>query len=148
MATQNIEINTNETNINKINTNETDINHIIEQKQTVELPNESANDPIKESLTTIFKRNYDNYIRKDLSDRTIDTTTNKKIKKSILDAANDVMRDHLNRIENVTLWEINCTIYSIAISCKELNNYVSTTEKRKNEPPKWITSIENNINRI
>ena len=88
MATQNIEINTNETNINKINTNETDINHIIEQKQTVELPNESANDPIKESLTTIFKRNYDNYIYKDLSDRAIDTTINKKIKKSLLDAAN------------------------------------------------------------
>ena len=58
------------------------------------------------------------------------------------------MRDHLNRIENVTLWEINCTIYSIAVSCKELNDDVTTTEKRKNEPPKWITSIENSINRI
>ena len=58
------------------------------------------------------------------------------------------MRDHLNRIENVTLWEINCTICSIAVSCKELNDDVTTTEKRKNEPPKWITSIENSINRI
>ena len=61
-------VNTNETDINKINTDETDINHIIEQQQTVELPDESANDPIKESLTTIFKRNYSNYIHKDLSD--------------------------------------------------------------------------------
>ena len=58
------------------------------------------------------------------------------------------MKDHLNRIENVTLWEIICTIYSIAVSCKELNDDVTTTEKRKNEPPKWITSIENSINRI
>ena len=74
MTTQNIEINTNETDMNKVNTNETDINktntdetdinHIIEQQQTVELPDESANDPIKESLTTIFKRNYDNYNHK------------------------------------------------------------------------------------
>ena len=83
-------VNTNETDINKINTDETDINHIIEQQQPVELPDESANDPIKESLTTIFKHNYDNYIHKDLSDPTIDTTTNKNIKKSLLDAANDV----------------------------------------------------------
>ena len=41
------------------------------------------------------------------------------------------MRDHLNRIKNVTLWENNCIIYSVGISCKELNNDVSTTEKRK-----------------
>ena len=58
------------------------------------------------------------------------------------------MRDHLNRIENITLWEINCTIYSIAVSCEELNDDVATTEKRKNEPPKWITSTENSIKRI
>ena len=150
MTTQNIKINAvNAVANNEMqNTNETDIKHIIEQEQTVELPDESANAPIKELLITILKRNYDNYIHKDLSDQTVDTTTNKKIKNSLLDAANNVMRDHLNRIENVTLWEINCTIYSIAISCKELNNGVSTTEKRKNEPPKWITSIENNINRI
>ena len=149
-TTQNTEINAvNAVANNEMqNINETDIKHIIEQEQTVELPDESANAPIKELLITIFKCNYDNYIHKDLSDQTVDTTTNKKIKNSLLDAANNVMRDHLNRIENVTLWEINCTIYSIAISCKELNNDVSTTEKRKNEPPKWITSIENNINRI
>ena len=49
MSTQNIEINA----INAVannemqNTNETDINHIIEQKQTGQLLDESANDPIK-----------------------------------------------------------------------------------------------------
>ena len=92
---------------------------------------ELANDLIKESFTTIFKRNYDNYFHKDLSDRTIDTTTNKKIMKSLLDAANDVMRDHINRIENVTLSEINCTIYSIAVSCKELNNNVTKLRRER-----------------
>ena len=66
----------------------------------------------------IFRRNYDNHIHKDLLDQIIDTTTNKKIKNSLLDAANDVMRYHLNRIENVTLCEINCTIYSIAIDVR------------------------------
>ena len=66
----------------------------------------------------IFRRNYHNHIHKDLLDQIIDTTTNKKIKNSLLDAANDVMRYHLNRIENVTLCEINCTIYSIAIDVR------------------------------
>ena len=66
----------------------------------------------------IFRRNYDSHIHKDLLDQIIDTTTNKKIKNSLLDAANDVMRYHLNRIENVTLCEINCTIYSIAIDVR------------------------------
>ena len=58
------------------------------------------------------------------------------------------MRNHLNNIENVTLWEINCTIYCIALTCKELNNDVRNSEMRKHEPSKWITSIESSINRI
>ena len=101
------------------------------QQQTIELPNEYVNDPIKESLATIFKRNYDNYIHKSLSDRTIDTATNKKINKNLLNTANDVMRNHLNNIENVTLWEINCAIYGTALTCKELNNDVRTSEREK-----------------
>ena len=48
----------------------------------------------------------------------------------------------------MNLWEINCAIYCIALTCKELNNDVRTSEKRKNGPPKWITSIESSINRI
>ena len=47
------------------------------QQQTIELPYKYTIDPIKESLATIFKRNYSNYIHKSLSDRTIDTVTNK-----------------------------------------------------------------------
>ena len=35
----------------------------------------------------------------------------------------------------------------IALTCKELNNDIRTSEKRKNELPKWITSIESSINR-
>ena len=120
----------------------------MDQQQTIELPNEYVNDPIKESLATIFKRNFDNYIHKSLSDRTIDTTTNKKINKNLLNTANDVMRNRLDNIENVTLWKINCAIYCIALTCKELNNDVRTSEKRKNGPSKWITSIESSINRI
>ena len=65
-----------------------------------------------------------------------------------MNTASDVTRNDLNNIENVTLWEINCTIYCIALTCKELNNDVRTSEKRKNEPPKWITSTERGINRI
>ena len=150
MTTQNIEINafhiSNNNETQKID--EPTINDIMDQQQTIELPNEYVNDPIKESLATIFKRNYDNYIHKSRSDRTIDTTTNKKINKNLLNTPNDVIRNHLNNIENVTLWEINCAIYCIALTCKELNNDVRTSEKRKNGPPKWITSIESSINRL
>ena len=150
MSTQNIEINAFHTSNNNEtqNVDEPTINDVLDQQQTIELPNEYVNDPIKESLATIFKRNYDSYIHKCFSDRTIDTTTNKKINKNLLNKANDVMRNHLNNIENVTLWEINCAIYRIALTCKELNNDVTTSEKRKIGPPKWITSIESSINRI
>ena len=65
-----------------------------------------------------------------------------------MNIASDLTRNDLNNIEIVTLWEINCTIYRIALTCKELNNDVRTSEKRKNEPPKWITSTESGINRI
>ena len=65
-----------------------------------------------------------------------------------MNTVDEVMRNHLNNTENVTLWEINFTIYCIALTCKELNNDVRTSEKRKNELPKRITSIESSINRI
>ena len=147
---QNIEINTfHASNNNETqNVDEPTINDIMDQQQTIELRNDYVNDSIKESLATIFKRNYGNYIDKSLRDRTIDTTTSKKVNKNLLNTANDVMRNHLNNIENVTLWEINCAIYCIALTCKELNNDVRTSEKKKNRPPKWITSIESSINRI
>ena len=54
----------------------------------------------------------------------------------------------LNLWIELNLWEINCAIYCIALTCKELNNDVRTSEKRKNGPPKWITFIESSINRI
>ena len=107
---QNIEINAVNTadNNEAQNADEPTIKDIINRQQTTELPNEYVNNPVKESLATIFKRNCDNYIHKSLSDGTIDSTTNKKINNNQLNTANDVMRNHLNNIENITLWEINC----------------------------------------
>ena len=101
----NIEINAVNTadNNEAQNADEPTIKDIINRQQTTELPNEYVNNPVKESLATIFKRNCDNCIHKSLSDRTIDSTTNKKINKNQLNTANDVMRNHLNNIENVTL---------------------------------------------
>ena len=58
------------------------------------------------------------------------------------------MRNHLNNTENVTLWEINCTIYCTTLTCKELNNDIRTSDRRKNQLPKWVTSTESSINRI
>ena len=102
MTMQNIEINAvNTTDNNEAqNIDKPTINGIIDQQQTIELPNEYVNDPIKESLAMTFKRNYDNYIHKSLTDQTTDTTTHKKINKNLLSTANDIMRNHLNNIEN------------------------------------------------
>ena len=82
----------------------------------------------------MFKRNYDNCIHKSVSDRTIDTATNKKINKNLWSMANGIIRNYLN-VETVTLWENNCTIYCIVLTCKELNNAIRTSEKRKKELP-------------
>ena len=64
MTKQNIEINAvSTTDNNKAqNIHEPSINDITDQQQTIELPNEYVNDPIKESLVTILKRNYNDYV--------------------------------------------------------------------------------------
>ena len=79
LTTQNIEMNAVNTAVNNEvqNVDEPTTNDTIDQQQTIELPCKYTIDPIKESLATIFKRNYSNYIHKSLSDRTIDTVTNK-----------------------------------------------------------------------
>ena len=65
--------------------------------------------------------------------------------------ANEITRTHLQSIENISLKEINCTIYSIAISCKEIIDDITTPKqgnKSKTRNPKWIVKLENNIERI
>ena len=55
MTTQNIEINAFHNNNETQNVDESTINDVMDQQQTIELPNKYVNNPIKESLATIFK---------------------------------------------------------------------------------------------
>ena len=120
------------------------VNHVTQELHDI--------DALKEKLKNIFDRNYQYYIKRELKDRVIPTKTNKKVELNILKNANEITSTHLQSIENISLREINCTIYSIAISCKEIMDDITTPKQentnRKQEKPKWIVNLENNIERI
>ena len=107
---------------------------------------------MKEKLKNIFDPNYQYCIKRELKDRAIPMKANKKIELNILKNANEITSTHLKSIENISLREINCTIYSIAISCKEIMDDIATSKRentnRKQEKLKWIVNLENNIDRI
>ena len=66
--------------------------------------------------------------------------------------ANKTTSIHLQSTENISVREINCKIYSIAISCKEIMDDITTPKQentnQKQEKPKWIVNLENNRDRI
>ena len=120
------------------------VNHVTQELHDI--------DALKEKLKNIFDRNYQYYIKRELKDRVIPTKANKKVELNILKNANEITSTHLQSIENISLREINCTIYSIAISCKEIMDDITTPKQentnRKQEKPKWIVNLENNLERI
>ena len=87
-------------------------------------------DALKEKLKNIFDRNYQYCIKRELKDCIIPTKGNKKIELNILKDSNEITSTHLQSIENISLKEINCTIYSIAISCKEIMDDITTPKQR------------------
>ena len=110
------------------------------------------NDAVKEKVKNIFDCNYQYYIKRELKDCIIPVKANKKIELNTLKTANESTSTHLQSIENISLREINFTIYSIAISCKEIMDNITTPKKehtsRKQEKTKCIVNLENNIERI
>ena len=120
------------------------VNHLTQELHDI--------DALKEKLKNIFDRNYQYYIKRELKDRVIPIKANKKVELNILKNANEITSTHLQSIENISLREINCTIYSIAISCKEIMDDITTPKQentnRKEEKPKWNVNLENNIERI
>ena len=66
--------------------------------------------------------------------------------------ANKITSTHLQSTENISVREINCTIYSIAISYKEIMDDITTSKQengnRKQEKPKQIVNLENDVERI
>ena len=95
-------------------------NNTPEEDHIKETPND---DPIKEKLNIIFKRNCQNYVIKEIEQRTIPTKLNKKIDKDITKVANEIIENHLCSLETISTYEKNCTIYCITISCKEIMIY-------------------------
>ena len=60
------------------------------------------------------------------------------------------MENNLCSLETTSTWKINCTIYCIAISCKEICNDLPTgkIQNKKYNKPEWIVNLENSIERI
>ena len=126
-----IEINNNTNDNHQISEQKNEHQHAIIDHNTPEedrIKETPKDDLIKEKLNMIFKRNYQNYVIKEIEQRTIPTKLNKKIDKDIIKVANEIIENHLYSSETISTWEINCTIYCIAISCKEINNDLPTGE--------------------
>ena len=96
------------------------VNHVTQELHDI--------DALNEKLKNIFDRNYQYYIKRELKDRVIPTKEKKKVELNIFKNANEITSIHLQAIENISLREIHCTIYSIAISCKEIMDDITTPE--------------------
>ena len=105
---------------------------------------------IKESLNIVFKSNFHYYVHKDTKERTVPMKSKKKIDQNVINIANEIIDTHLNSLETLTQWGINCTLYCIAISCKEVFNDISTPEQQNKtfDRPKWFVNLEKNIERL
>ena len=158
----NISLQQNIDNDIKINNN-ADANHQISEQQnehqhaTIDhnTPEEdntketAKDDSIKEKFDIIFKRNYQNCVIEEIEQRTIPTKLDKKIDKNIIKVANELIENHLCSLEIISPCEKNCTIYCIAISCKEIIDDLPTGEiQNKYNTPKWIVNLENSVERI
>ena len=104
----------------------------------------------KEQLT-IFKSNYETIKVKNLDNRVHTTDVNKAISNDVLLPINTVANRHLQNIDDVTFWEINVTLYAVAVSVKQYTNELKQLERktiRKNSAPGWIKQLEHSNERI
>ena len=119
------------------------IDHNTPEEGTKEM---TKDDPIKEKLDIIFKRNYQNYIIKETEQWTIPTKLNKKIDQNIVKVENEIRENHLCSLKTINC-TTNSTIYCITVSCKEIISDLPTKEiqNKKYNKPKWIVNFENSI---
>ena len=114
------------------------VNHVMQELHDT--------DALKEKLKNIFDRNYQYYIIRELKDRGIPIKANKKVELNILKNANEITSTHLQSIENISLRETNCRIYSIAISCKEIMDDITTPKQentnRKQENQNGLSTLK------
>ena len=98
----------------------------------------------KEQLT-IFKSNYETIKVKNLDNRVHTTDINKAISNDVLLPINTVANRHLQNIDDVTFWEINVTLYTVALSVKQYANnlkQIKCEPSRKISTPGWIKQLE------
>ena len=123
---------------------EPSVNNDINSKQLREL-DEHKNLMIefKKSFTT----NYDIIKHQSLDDR-VSTNINRKVSDVVLLAIDDVMKEHLKKINQIDYWEINVAIYTAAITVKHhLGDVIqeTTTRHALKGPPKWLQNLEESI---
>ena len=72
---------------------------------------------------------------KDLNESHLTQNPTAKLK-TVLKAAVIIVQDH------------NCTLYCIAILCKELNNDISEPVQQRKASKKWLVNMTNSIEKI
>ena len=97
-----------------------EINNIVNTVQNI-----TNNDPVKEQLKKLFQQNCQLSHPRDLNERLLRTKPNKIIENRVLKTADIIVKEHLLSISKKTLWDVNCILYCIVISCKEVNDDVS-----------------------
>ena len=84
-------------------------------------------DSLKEKFKNKFNRNCQYYIERELKDCVIPTKAIKKIELNTFKTANKITSTHVQSTENISLQEINYTIFS----CKEVKNEIRTPKQEK-----------------
>ena len=109
-----------------------------------------VNEKQKEQLKSLFVNNYETYHGISIDERVLLTKPNKRINIKTLFAANSIVQEHITLLNEVSLWDINCSIYSMAISLKHLNGDIDVISNQQinREEPKWIVNLKNNIRKI
>ena len=108
------------------------------------------NEKQREQLKSLFLSNYETFRSMSIDKHALLTNPNKGINKETLFAADSIVQEHITSLNNVSLWDINCSIYSMAISCKQLNGDIDVINDQqiKKEEPKWIMNLKNSIEKI
>ena len=104
-----------------------------------------------EKLKPSFNKNFENFKLKTIEQRVYTTKIDKKIPTDYLKAINTVAREHLANIDNITLCDINVSIYTTAVTIKQdLNDLkeINRNINAYNTSPRWIIKFEDSINRM
>ena len=108
------------------------------------------NEKQREQLKNLYLTNYETFHGMSIDKHALLRNPNKRINKETLFAADSIVQEHITSLNNVSLWDINCSIYSMEISCKQLNGDIDVinNQRIKKEEPKWIMNLKNSIEKI